>query len=103
MAAVWFGYPEMSALTRVRRMGIASGAILVVIAGLAEVAVGFKHGCLLSLVFLGAEILGRIYLVMAGILPLKAGDAVKFVLGGVAALAVISACVVAAKKTGRGV
>ena len=71
----------MSALTRVRRIGIASGAILAFIAGLAEVAVGFKDGCLLSLVFLGAEILGRIYLVMAGILPLREGDVVKFVLG----------------------
>ena len=102
-AAVWFGSPEMSRVTRIRHVGIASGAILVVIAGLAEVVVGFKDSYLLGLVFLGAEILGRIYLVLAGILPLKGGDAVKFVLGGVTALAAISACMVAAKKAGRGV
>ena len=90
-------------MTRARGIGIASGAILVVIAGLAEVGVGFKDSYLLGLVFLGAEILGRIYLVIAGILPVKGGDAVKFVLGGVTALAVISVCMVAAKKAGRGV
>ena len=91
----------MSAVIRVRRVGIASGAILVVSAGLAEVVVGFKDSYLLGLVLLGAEILGRIYLVMAGILPLKEGDVVKFVLGGVAALAVVSVRAFAAKKTGR--
>jgi hypothetical protein len=72
----------MSAVTRVRRVGIASGAILVVVAGLAEVVVGFKDSYLPGLVFLGAETLGRIYLVIAGILPLKGGDAVRFVFGG---------------------
>lgn len=93
----------MSAVTRAQRVGIAAGAILVVIAGLAEVVVRFKGSYLLGLVFVGAEILGRIYPVIAGILPLKAGDTVKFVLRGVTALAVISLCMVAAKKTGRGV
>ena len=98
-----FGYPEMSAVTRARRVAIASGAILAVIAGLAEVVAGFRDSYLLGLVFLGAEILGRVYLVIAGILPLKGGDAVKFVSGGMIALAVISLCMTAAKKTGRGV
>jgi hypothetical protein len=48
-----------------------------------------KWGAVLGILFIGAEILGRIYLVMVGIAPSKGGDALKVVVGGAIALAVI--------------
>ncbi|MBV9339555.1 MAG: hypothetical protein JO159_01530 [Acidobacteria bacterium] len=48
-----------------------------------------KWGAGLSVVFLSAEILGRIYLVLTGIAPSKGKDAVKILIGGVIALALI--------------
>ena len=48
-----------------------------------------KWGAVLGIVFLSAEILGRIYLVMAGIAPSKGGDAAKISTGGLIALALI--------------
>jgi hypothetical protein len=48
-----------------------------------------KWGAGLGILFIGAEILGRIYLVMVGIAPSKGGDALKVVVGGAIALAVI--------------
>jgi uncharacterized membrane protein len=48
-----------------------------------------KWGAVLGILFISAEILGRIYLVMAGIAPSKGGDAVKIAVGGAIALGVI--------------
>jgi hypothetical protein len=48
-----------------------------------------KWGAGLSILFLSAEILGRIYLVVRGIAPSKGGDAVKVLIGGLIALALI--------------
>jgi hypothetical protein len=48
-----------------------------------------KWGAVLGILLVSAEILGRIYLVMAGIAPSRGGDAVKIAVGGVIALAVI--------------
>lgn len=48
-----------------------------------------KWGARLSVVFLSAEILGRIYLVLTGIAPSRGEDAVKILIGGVIALALI--------------
>jgi hypothetical protein len=48
-----------------------------------------KWGAVLGTVFLSAEILGRIYLVVAGIAPSKGGDAVKILIGGLIALALL--------------
>jgi hypothetical protein len=48
-----------------------------------------KWGAVLGIVFISAEILGRIYLVTAGIAPSKGADAVKIVIGGAIALALI--------------
>lgn len=48
-----------------------------------------KWGAALSLLFLSAEIVGRIYLVLTGIAPSKGGDAVKILIGGLVALALI--------------
>jgi hypothetical protein len=48
-----------------------------------------KWGAVLGILFISAEILGRVYLVMSGIAPSKGGDAVKIVIGGAIALAVI--------------
>src|SRR5260370_31151997 len=50
---------------------------------------GKKWGAALGILLISAEILGRIYLVMSGIAPSKGGDAVKIVIGGAIALAVI--------------
>jgi hypothetical protein len=48
-----------------------------------------KWGAVLGILFISAEILGRVYLVMAGIAPSSGGDALKVVIGGAIALAVI--------------
>ena len=48
-----------------------------------------KWGAVLGNVFITAEILGRVYLVMAGIAPSKGGDVVKIVVGGVMALSAV--------------
>jgi uncharacterized membrane protein len=48
-----------------------------------------KWGAVLSIIFIGAEILGRVYLVMTGIAPSHGTDAVKIVVGGAIALALV--------------
>jgi hypothetical protein len=48
-----------------------------------------KWRAVLGILFISAEILGRLYLVMAGIAPSKGEDAVKIVIGGAIGLAVI--------------
>ena len=48
-----------------------------------------KRGAVLGILFIGAEILGRLYLVVVGIAPSKGGDAIKIAIGGAIALAVI--------------
>ena len=48
-----------------------------------------KWGAVLGILFISAELLGRIYLVVAGIAPSKGEDALKIVVGGAIALAVI--------------
>lgn len=75
----------MNAVGRAGHLGIALVVISAIIAGL----VGLKSSYLFGLVFVGVEILGRIYLVMAGITPSKGGDAVKFVIGGVTVIAMM--------------
>ena len=75
----------MNAVRRVRHLGIAILVIFAIVAGL----VSLKSSYLFALVFVGVEILGRIYLVMAGIALSKGGDAVKFAMGGVTAIAIM--------------
>ena len=41
------------------------------------------------MLFIGAEILGRVYLVATGIAPASGPDAVKILIGGLIALAII--------------
>jgi hypothetical protein len=48
-----------------------------------------KWGAVLSIIFIGAEILGLFYLVMTGIAPSDGTDAAKIVVGGAIALALI--------------
>ena len=48
-----------------------------------------KWGAALSIAFIGAEIFGRVYLVMVGIAPSSGIDLVKIVIGGALALALI--------------
>jgi hypothetical protein len=48
-----------------------------------------KWGAVLSIIFIGTEILGRVYLVMTGMAPSSGTDAVKIVVGETIALALI--------------
>ena len=48
-----------------------------------------KWGAALGILFIGAEILGRVYLVTTGIAPSNGPDAIKIVIGGAIALALI--------------
>ena len=48
-----------------------------------------KWGAALSIAFIGAEILGRVYLVTAGIAPSSGTDLVKIFIGGAIALAIM--------------
>jgi uncharacterized membrane protein len=48
-----------------------------------------KWGAALGIVFLSAEVLGRMYLVLTGIAPSKGEDAVKILVGGLIVLALI--------------
>jgi len=75
----------MKAVRRAQHLGIAVLVIFAIIAGL----VSLNGSYLFGLVFVGAEVLGRIYLVMAGIVPSEGGDDVKFVIAGVTAIAVM--------------
>jgi uncharacterized membrane protein len=109
-----------------RPLGIVIVAVFAIVAGLAEIMVGFtgnylgilstsirpafstaivgafyslgglsllltrkKLGAVLSIIFIGAEILGRVYLVMTGVAPSNGTDAVKIVIGAAIALALI--------------
>jgi hypothetical protein len=48
-----------------------------------------KWGAVLGILFLSAEVLGRIYLVLRGVAPSKGGDALKILVGGLIALALV--------------
>lgn len=48
-----------------------------------------KWGAVLGILFLSAEVLGRIYLVLRGVAPAKGGDALKILVGGLIALALV--------------
>jgi hypothetical protein len=48
-----------------------------------------KWGAALSIAFIGAEILGRVYLVTAGIAPASGADLVKIFVGGAIACALM--------------
>jgi hypothetical protein len=44
-----------------------------------------KLGAVLGIFFIACEVLGRLYLVMIGIVPSTGGDAIKIVIGGLIA------------------
>src|SRR5260370_41710925 len=44
-----------------------------------------QWGAVLGILFLSAEVLGRIYLVLRGVVPSKGGDALKILVGGLIA------------------
>jgi hypothetical protein len=48
-----------------------------------------KWGAVLGILFISAEILGRMYLLSIGTAPSTGGDAIKIVIGGVIAFALI--------------
>ena len=78
----------MSAVRRAQRVGMALGATLAIIAAIGELLVDLRSR-LLGFLFLSAEILGRTFLVMAGIAPSKGEDEVKIVLAGLTVLVVL--------------
>ncbi len=57
--------------------------------GLSLLTTRKKWGAALSIAFIGAEILGRVYLVTAGIAPSSGTDLVKIFVGGAIALAIM--------------
>jgi hypothetical protein len=59
------------------------------IGGLSLLVTRKKWGAVLSIIFIGAEILGRVFLVMTGIAPSNGTDAVKITVGGAIALALV--------------
>jgi apolipoprotein N-acyltransferase len=54
--------------------------------GLALLITRRTWGAIFSLIFIGSEVLGRVYLVAVGIAPSKGGDLLKIILGGVIAI-----------------
>ena len=48
-----------------------------------------KWRAVLSIMFIGAEVFGRVYLVATGIAPSHGSDAIKIVIGGAIALGLI--------------
>ena len=48
-----------------------------------------KWGAVLGILFLSAEVLGRIHLVLSGIAPSKGGDAFKILVGGLIAFVLV--------------
>ena len=57
--------------------------------GLSLLITRMTWGVILSLIFIGAEILGRIYLVTTGSAPSTGVDFLKIIIGGVIALALM--------------
>ncbi len=57
--------------------------------GLSVLVTRKKWGAAFGMLFIGAEILGRVYLVATGIAPASGPDAVKILIGGLIALALI--------------
>ncbi len=57
--------------------------------GLSVLVTRKKWGAAFGMLFIGAEILGRVYLVATGIAPASGPDAVKILIGGLIALAII--------------
>ncbi len=53
-----------------------------ILGGVALLITPRTRGTVLSLIFIGAEVLGRIYLVIAGVAPRRGADLAKIVLGG---------------------
>ena len=57
-----------------------------ILGGVALLITRRTWGTVLSLVFIGAEVLGRVYLVLAGVAPRTGADLFKIVVGGVIAI-----------------
>jgi uncharacterized membrane protein len=57
--------------------------------GLSLLVTRKKWAAVLTIIFIGAEILGRVFLVMTGIAPSNGTDAVKIIVGGAIALALV--------------
>lgn len=57
--------------------------------GLSLLVTRKKWGAMLGMLFIAAEILGRVYLIAAGIAPATGRDAIKILIGGLIALALI--------------
>ena len=58
--------------------------------GLSLLVTRKKWGAVLGMLFIAAEILGRVYLIATGIAPATGRDAIKILIGGLIALALIA-------------
>ena len=59
------------------------------VGGLFLLFVRRKWGAIIGVLFIGAEILGRAYLILAGIAPAVGADAIKILVGALIAAAII--------------
>ena len=59
------------------------------LAGLSLLLTQKKWGATLSLIFIGAEVLGRFYLMMIGVAPSQGPDFIKIIVGAVIAVGVM--------------
>jgi Na+-translocating ferredoxin:NAD+ oxidoreductase RnfD subunit len=59
------------------------------LAGISLLLTGKKWGAVLSLIFTGAEVLGRFFLVMTGVAPSRGPDLAKIIVGAVIAVCVM--------------
>ncbi len=60
--------------------------LLYILGGVALLITRRTSGTVLSLIFIGAEVLGRVYLVHVGVAPQRGADLCKIVLGGIFAV-----------------
>ena len=90
LGEVWVGwsgnYLGILSTRMPRSAATAVVGMFYILGGVALLSTRRTWGTVLGLVFIGLEVLGRIYLVAVGIAPRKGGDLFKIVVGGVIAV-----------------
>lgn len=90
LGEVWVGWRGnyLNILSTRLRPSAATAAVglFYVLGGVALLITRKRWGTVLSMVFIGAEVLGRIYLVVIGVAPRSGPDLFKIVIGGLIAV-----------------
>lgn len=90
LGEVWVGwsgnYLGILSTRMATSMATAVVGLFYILGGVALLVTRRMWGTILSLVFISAEVLGRIYLVLVGIAPRRGPDMLKIVVGGVIAV-----------------